>query len=76
MLLVLIRAIFILGAAAVGARFARVMSENELGNTYVVFIGIMLAAVAIVVGDLLSPRKRIQTISAPAWATASRSWCS
>ncbi len=64
MLLVLIRAIFILGSAAVGARFAKIMSENELGNTYVVFIGIMLAAVAIVVGDLLSPRKRIQTISA------------
>ncbi|MCA1684677.1 MAG: PIN domain-containing protein, partial [Planctomycetia bacterium] len=31
---------------------------------YVVFVGVMVTAIAVVVGDLLTPRKRIQTISA------------
>jgi uncharacterized protein YacL len=64
MLLVLIRATFVLVAAGLAARLAKIMGENDLGKPYLVFIGVMLAAVAVVVGDLLTPRKRIQTISA------------
>ena len=43
---------------------ARITGENELANPYIVFIAIMIGAIAVVVGDLLTPRKRIQTISA------------
>jgi uncharacterized protein YacL len=64
MLLILIRAIFVLVLAGFAARLARIVGENELANPYLVFIGVMIGAVAIVVGDLLTPRKRIQTISA------------
>jgi uncharacterized protein YacL len=64
MLLILIRAIFILVVAGLGVRMAKIVGENELANPYVMFIGVMLLAVALVIGDLLTPRKRIQTISA------------
>lgn len=64
MLLVLIRLTFILVVAGLGVRIARVVGENDLGRPYVFFIGLMLAAIAFVMGDLLTPRKRIQTISA------------
>jgi uncharacterized protein YacL len=64
MLLVLIRAIFILVVAGFGVRTAQIVSEGQLANPYVVFVGVMLAAVAIVIGDWLTPRKKIQTISA------------
>ncbi len=64
MLLMLIRAVFIFVVAGLGVRTARVVGENSLANPYVVFVGIMLVAVLIVVVDLLTPRKRIPTISA------------
>jgi uncharacterized protein YacL len=63
MLLMIIRAIFIFVVAGMAGRTAKLVGENELANPYVVFIGVMLAAIAIVVLDLLTPRKRIQTIS-------------
>lgn len=64
MLLVLIRIIFLLVVAALGVRIAGVVGENDLGRPYVFFTGLMLAAIAFVVADWLTPRKRIQTISA------------
>jgi uncharacterized protein YacL len=64
MLLILIRAVFVLVIAGMGVRMARIVGENELANPYLVFIAIILGAILIVVGDLLTPRKRIQTISA------------
>jgi uncharacterized protein YacL len=64
MLLVFTRAVFVLVTAGLAVRTARVVGEYQLANPYVVFIGIMLAAVVAVVADLLTPRKRIQTISA------------
>ena len=64
MLLILIRAVFILVVAGLGVRTARIVGEHQLANPYIVFIGIMLVAVMVVVVDLLTPRKRIQTISA------------
>ncbi len=64
MLLILIRAIFVFVIAGLGVRFAKVVGENQLANPYILFIGVMLAAVCVVVVDLLTPRKRVQTISA------------
>jgi uncharacterized protein YacL len=64
MLLILIRAVFVLVIAGLGVKLARITGENELANPYLVFIGVMIGAIAVVAGDLLTPRKRIQTISA------------
>ncbi len=64
MLLILIRAVFIVVIAGLGVRTARIVGAHELASPYIVFIGIMLIAVMVVVVDLLTPRKRIQTISA------------
>jgi uncharacterized protein YacL len=64
MLLVLIRAIFVLVVAGVGVRTARIVSEQNLANPYLVFGGMLIAAAVLVTADLLTPRKRIQTISA------------
>ncbi len=64
MLLIVIRAVFIFVVAGLGVRTARIVGEFNLANPYLVFIGVMLVAVAVLIGDLLTPRKRIQTISA------------
>ena len=64
MLLILIRAVFVLVVAGLGVKLARITGENELANPYIVFIAVMIGAIAMVAGDLLTPRKRIQTISA------------
>jgi len=64
MLLVLIRITFILVVAGLGVRLAQVVGEHEIGKPYVFFIGLMLSAIVCVMGDLLTPRKKIQTISA------------
>ena len=64
MFLILLRAVFVLVVAGLGVKLARIVGENELANPYVIFIGVMIGAIAVVVGDLLTPRKRIQTISA------------
>ncbi len=64
MLLVFVRAVFVLVTGGLALKVARTVSEHDLANPYLVFIGIMLSAVAAVAADLLTPRKRIQTISA------------
>ncbi len=66
MLLMLIRAVFLLASAGFAALAAKVVGEvlSRPYLTYVVFIGVFLASVAAVVFDVLTPRKRIQTISA------------
>ena len=64
MLLMLIRAVFIVVIAGLGVRTARIVGENQLASPYIVFIGIMLVAMMVVVVDLAHPAKRIQTISA------------
>jgi uncharacterized protein YacL len=64
MLIVLIRALFVLVVSGLGVRLARIVGENQLANPYVAFVGVMVAAIALLLGDLLTPRKRIQTISA------------
>jgi uncharacterized protein YacL len=64
MLLVLIRALFVLVIASFAARTAQIVMEHQLANPYLLFVGVMLAAVAVVIADVLTPRKKIQTISA------------
>src|SRR4051794_39775299 len=64
MLLIIIRAAFVLVIAGLAVRMAKIVGENDLANPYLIFIALMLSAFAIVAGDLLTPRKRIQTISA------------
>ena len=62
MLLNLIRAVFILVASGLGVRLARDSAPSLLGPVYfLVFLAIALVVLTI---DLLTPRKRIQTISA------------
>jgi uncharacterized protein YacL len=69
MLLWVIRAVFILVVAGLGARMAKAAGEaarNLGGNVSpaLVFLVVMSLAVVVVVADLLTPRKRIQNISA------------
>src|SRR5271170_151011 len=64
MLLVLIRAVFILVVGGFGVRTAKIVSEHQLANPALVFAGVMIAAAAVVFVDWITPRKRIPTISA------------
>ena len=63
MLLILIRMVFVLVVAAQGVKAARIVAENQLANPYVTFGGVVLSAAVVIVGDLLTPRKKIATIS-------------
>ena len=64
MLLMFIRAVFFFVIAGLGVRTARIVGEHQLANPYVVFVGVLFAGTLVVISDLLTPRKRIQTISA------------
>ena len=64
MLLIMIRAVFVLVVAGLGVRMARIVSEVNPRIGWIGFVGVMILAVAVVVADHLTPRKRIQTISA------------
>jgi uncharacterized protein YacL len=64
MLLVMIRAVFVLVVAGLGVRLARIVSDINPRIGWLAFIAVLMLAIAIVVADYLTPRKRIQTISA------------
>ncbi len=64
MLLFMIRVIFVLAAAGLGVKLAWIVFETSPASGWVVFVAVLTAAFAIVIGDHLTPRKRIQTISA------------
>jgi uncharacterized protein YacL len=64
MLLWMIRALFVLIVAGLGVRLARIVGETGGAYSYVAFVIVMVLAIAIVMVDWLTPRKRIQTISA------------
>lgn len=64
MLMSIIRAIFILVVAGLAARMAKLVGGNNVLNPALTFVGIMLTAIVAVVIDLMTPRKKIQTISA------------
>ena len=62
MLLVIIRAVFVLVVAGLAVRLAKATAENH--NWALLFGGVMAAAVVVLCLDIFTPRKRIQTISA------------
>ncbi len=64
MLIISIRALFILVAAGLAARLATRAGSLDVVNPALVFTTVMGAAILAVVADVLTPRKRIQTISA------------
>ncbi len=64
MLLIIIRALFILTVAGFGVQLVKVVSAEKLGSGYFAFIVVMVLAVAVLAADQLTPRKKIQTISA------------
>lgn len=64
MLLLFIRALFMLVVAGLGVRLAGIVAAEKAGNGWVAFVVALVLAVVVVAADLLTPRKRIQTISA------------
>jgi uncharacterized protein YacL len=64
MLVAAIRAVFVLVVAGLAARLAGISGERNLLNPAVVFVLVMGAAIVVVMIDWLTPRKRIQNISA------------
>ena len=62
MLLIIIRAIFVLVVAGLGVRLAKLPAESH--NPALLFGGVIVAAIAVLCLDIFTPRKRIQTISA------------
>jgi uncharacterized protein YacL len=63
MLLIMIRAIFVLVAAGLGVQIARIGGTSQ-STTILLFAGVMVLAVVLVIVDWVTPRKKIQTISA------------
>ncbi len=63
MLLFMIRVVFFLVVAGLGVKIAQTVGEHQIANPYMVFIGVLITALLILVADLMTPRKRIQTIS-------------
>lgn len=61
----ILRAAFLVVAAGLGVTIANSMPPAEQGplHTWGAFIGVMLAAVAIIVVDIIFPRKRLDIIS-------------
>ena len=64
MLLYVIRAIFVLVAASLGVRLSRILAELGYRSGYVTFLLVVAVSIGVVIADSLTPRKRIQTISA------------
>jgi uncharacterized protein YacL len=62
MLLIIIRAVFVLVVAGLGVRLAKVPAETH--NPALLFASVIAAAVAVLCLDIFTPRKRVQTISA------------
>src|SRR4051794_22545465 len=64
MLLIVIRAVFLMVVAGLGVRLSKSTSLHQTANWYWVFGSVMAVAVLLVLIDLLTRRKQIQTISA------------
>ncbi len=64
MLLWLIRAVFMVVVAGMTFRFGKVVGDNNLGNPLLVYLFVFPVALGILIVDILTPRKRIPTISA------------
>jgi uncharacterized protein YacL len=63
MLMAIIRAVFVLVVGGLAARLSTLAGNSALASPVVVFAMTVLAAILVVVVDLLTPRKRVQTIS-------------
>jgi uncharacterized protein YacL len=63
MALIILRCIFLLCAGGVSVIINTSLSDTSTVVPWLVFVGIMSLAVAIVVGDIYLPKKRIDTIS-------------
>lgn len=63
MALWILRSVFLIFAAGVGFTIQRSEAFKETENPWLFFVGFMLIAVAIIVIDLLTPKKRIEIVS-------------
>lgn len=63
-LMSIIRAVFILVVASLATRLAQLYGGTNFTGPAFAFAGVMIVALAVLVIDLLIPRKRIQTITA------------
>ncbi len=61
MLLIIIRAVFVMVVAGLGVRLAKATGDSL--NWALLFGGVLVAAIAVLIVDIFTPRKRIQTIS-------------
>jgi uncharacterized protein YacL len=64
MLITIIRAIFVVVVAGLAARMSRLAGGSNMLVPALTFAGILVGAIVVMVIDLLTPRKKIQTISA------------
>jgi uncharacterized protein YacL len=62
MLLIFIRAVFVLIVAGLGVQLTT--ATGQVGSPWVMFSGVIIAALVVLCLDIFTPRKRIQTISA------------
>lgn len=63
MALIILRFIFLLCAGGVSAIINTSLSDTSTTVPWLIFVGVMGLAVAVVIGDIFAPRKRIDTIS-------------
>ncbi len=63
MALIILRFIFLLCAGGVSAIINTSLSDTSTTVPWLVFVGVMGLAVAVVIADIFAPRKRIDTIS-------------
>ncbi|MFO0959673.1 MAG: PIN domain-containing protein [Isosphaeraceae bacterium] len=64
MLLILIRALFVMVMAGLAGRMATLARPGDPIHPAIIFLAVMGLAIGSILVDLLTPRKRIQTISA------------
>jgi uncharacterized protein YacL len=64
MALIILRCMFLLCAGGVSAIINTSLSDTATTVPWIVFAGIMTLAVAVVIGDIYAPKKKIDTISA------------
>src|SRR4051812_21502506 len=64
MLLIAVRAIFLLIIAGLAGHMARLAEPREKAHPIVIFLAVFAAAIVVVAVDLATPRKRVQSVSA------------
>ena len=64
MALIILRCLFLLCAGGVSAIINTSLSDTDTAVPWLVFAGIMSAAIVLIIADIYAPRKRIDTITA------------